>query len=132
MPHFLHNSLFLTCVKEVARDAPNIPHGPKQRVKNELSRERVLHACFCLWRHSFSLRCIQTGVSVLSGELMFILGSQIPTFPNRARLTWKSTDAFFIRLPRSLRTGPGSAEEKMVWRRCWHLYKLSTLLATLY
>lgn len=96
------------------------------------AQESVLYACFYLWRHSFSLRCIQTGVSVLSGELMFILGSQIPNFPNRARLTWKSTDAFFIRLLRSLRTGPESAGEKMVWGRCWHLYKLSALFATLY
>lgn len=96
------------------------------------ARESVLHACFCLLRHSFSLRCIQTGVSVLSGELMFILGSQVPTFPNRARLTWKSTDAFFIRLLRSLGTDPGLAQEKMVWGRCWHLYELSALLAMLY
>lgn len=41
---------------------------------------------------------------------MFILGSQIPTFPNRAWLTWKSTDAFFI-LQLILQDGAEAAEE---------------------
>lgn len=71
------------------------------------------------WLLCFSLCTIQTWVTVLSGELMFILGSQIPTFPNRAWLTWKSTDAFFIPRLQSLRTNQKQLKR---WERVFFFF----------
>lgn len=94
-----------------------------------MSLQKCSSWLFCLWRDSFSSCCIQTQVSNHSGEMMFIPGSQIPTFPSRARLTWNSTDASFIQLLQSLRNEPETAEEMFCAAVCilvtlWCLFSL--------
>lgn len=112
--HFLHEGIFFMCVKQLV--GTQLLWSRRLRINfPKRAYESVLHGCFCLWRDSFSPCSIQTWVTVLSRELMFILGSQIPTFPNRAWLTWKSTDAFFILQLQSLRTGPKQPKRRYLF-----------------
>lgn len=58
---------------------------------------------------------------------MFILGSQIPTFPSRAWLTWNSTDASFIQQLQSLRNVAETAEEMFGAAVCILITRLAGL-----